>query len=117
MSVEFGSTRQLEDLERKLNELARTGLKQTVLDAIAKEMGVRAVFVNSNFQGIFPALQNGSFDVVISALTINSELSANSKLTDSLTHQFSDDCPNSFKLHLPTNRRRTPLNKLSTERH
>jgi His/Glu/Gln/Arg/opine family amino acid ABC transporter permease subunit len=41
--------------------------------AIAKEMGVRAVFVNSNFQGIFPALQNGSFDVVISALTITPE--------------------------------------------
>ena len=44
-------------------------------NAIAKEMGVRAVFINSNFQGIFPALQNGSFDVVMSALTITPERS------------------------------------------
>jgi His/Glu/Gln/Arg/opine family amino acid ABC transporter permease subunit len=42
-------------------------------NAIAKEMGVRAVFINSNFQGIFPALQNGSFDIVMSALTITAD--------------------------------------------
>ena len=51
-------------------------------NAIAKEMGVRAVFVNSNFQGIFPALQNGSFDVVISALTITPERSKSLLFSD-----------------------------------
>jgi His/Glu/Gln/Arg/opine family amino acid ABC transporter permease subunit len=51
-------------------------------NAIAKEMGVRAVFINSNFQGIFPALQNGSFDVVISALTITPERSKTLLFTD-----------------------------------
>ena len=41
--------------------------------ALARALGVRPVFVNASFDGIFPALQNGSFDVVISAVTITPE--------------------------------------------
>jgi His/Glu/Gln/Arg/opine family amino acid ABC transporter permease subunit len=41
--------------------------------AVARELGVKPVFVNSGFDGIFPALQNGSFDVVVSAVTITPE--------------------------------------------
>lgn len=41
--------------------------------AVARELGVEPVFVNSGFDGIFPALQNGSFDVVVSAVTITPE--------------------------------------------
>jgi len=44
--------------------------------ALARELGVRAEFVNASFDGIFPALQNGSFDAVISAVTITPERSA-----------------------------------------
>ncbi|HEX8844943.1 MAG TPA: ABC transporter permease subunit [Pyrinomonadaceae bacterium] len=42
-------------------------------NAIARELGVRPVFINSNFDGIFPALQNGSFDIVMSSVTITPE--------------------------------------------
>jgi His/Glu/Gln/Arg/opine family amino acid ABC transporter permease subunit len=41
--------------------------------ALARELGVKPVFVNASFDGIFPALQNGSFDVVLSAVTITPE--------------------------------------------
>jgi His/Glu/Gln/Arg/opine family amino acid ABC transporter permease subunit len=41
--------------------------------ALARELGVEPVFVNASFDGIFPALQNGSFDVVLSAVTITPE--------------------------------------------
>jgi ABC-type amino acid transport substrate-binding protein len=41
--------------------------------ALARELGVTPVFVNASFDGIFPALQNGSFDVVLSAVTITPE--------------------------------------------
>jgi His/Glu/Gln/Arg/opine family amino acid ABC transporter permease subunit len=44
--------------------------------AIARELGVEPVFVNAGFDGIFPALQNGSFDLVISAVTITPERQA-----------------------------------------
>jgi His/Glu/Gln/Arg/opine family amino acid ABC transporter permease subunit len=41
--------------------------------AVARELGVRAELVNASFDGVFPALQNGGFDVVISAVTITPE--------------------------------------------
>jgi lysine-arginine-ornithine-binding protein len=45
-------------------------------NAIARELGVRATFINSGFDGIFPALQNGTFDAVMSSVTITPERSA-----------------------------------------
>lgn len=50
-----------------------TGFDIDLVNAIAKEMGVRARFINSGFDGIFPALQNGTFDAVISSVTITPE--------------------------------------------
>jgi His/Glu/Gln/Arg/opine family amino acid ABC transporter permease subunit len=44
--------------------------------ALARTMGVEPVFVNASFDGIFPALQNGTFDIVISAVTITAERQA-----------------------------------------
>lgn len=41
--------------------------------AVARELGVEAEFINASFDGVFPALQNGTFDVVISAVTITPE--------------------------------------------
>jgi His/Glu/Gln/Arg/opine family amino acid ABC transporter permease subunit len=41
--------------------------------AVARELGVEARFVNSAFDGIFPALQNGQFDAVMSAVSITPE--------------------------------------------
>ncbi|MDQ2937304.1 MAG: ABC transporter permease subunit [Acidobacteriota bacterium] len=51
-------------------------------NAIAREMGVRASFINSSFDGIFPALQNGSFDAVLSSVTITPERSASMLFSD-----------------------------------
>jgi His/Glu/Gln/Arg/opine family amino acid ABC transporter permease subunit len=39
-------------------------------NAVAREMGRRARWVNSAFDGIFAALQSGKFDLVLSAVTI-----------------------------------------------
>ncbi len=50
-----------------------TGFDIDLGRALARELGVKPVFVNASFDGIFPALQNGSFDVVVSAVTITPE--------------------------------------------
>src|ERR1041384_7614832 len=50
-----------------------TGFDIDLATAIARELGVRVRFINSGFDGIFPALQNGSFDMVISSVTITPE--------------------------------------------
>ena len=50
--------------------------------AIARELGVRPELVNASFDGVFPALQNGGFDVVISAVTITPERSATLLFSD-----------------------------------
>src|SRR5436305_698981 len=51
-------------------------------EAIAKELGVKARWINSGFDGIFPALQNGSFDAVMSSVTITPERSASMLFSD-----------------------------------
>lgn len=53
-----------------------TGFDIDLGNAIARELGVRAVWINSGFDGIFPALQNGTFDAVMSSVTITPERSA-----------------------------------------
>src|SRR6266850_1778963 len=50
-----------------------TGFDIDLATAIARELGVRPTFVNAGFDGIFPALQNGSFDIVMSSVTITTE--------------------------------------------
>ena len=50
-----------------------SGFDVDIARAIARELGVQAELVNASFDGVFPALQNGSFDVVISAVTITPE--------------------------------------------
>jgi lysine-arginine-ornithine-binding protein len=50
--------------------------------AIARELGVRVRFINSGFDGIFPALQNGTFDAVMSSVTITPERSASMLFSD-----------------------------------
>ena len=50
-----------------------TGFDIDLGNAVAREVGVKARFINASFDGIFPALQNGSFDVVMSAVTITPE--------------------------------------------
>ncbi len=59
-----------------------TGFDIDLVTAIARELNVRATFINSGFDGIFPALQNGSFDMVISSVTITPERSASMLFTD-----------------------------------
>ena len=52
------------------------------MNAIAREMNARVRFINSGFDGIFPALQNGTFDAVISSVTITDERKASMLFTD-----------------------------------
>lgn len=59
-----------------------TGFDIDLAKAVARELGVRAVFINSGFDGIFPALQNGTFDAVMSSVTITPERSASMLFSD-----------------------------------
>ena len=59
-----------------------TGFDVDIARAIARELGVEAELINASFDGVFPALQNGSFDVVISAVTITPERSATMLFSD-----------------------------------
>jgi His/Glu/Gln/Arg/opine family amino acid ABC transporter permease subunit len=59
-----------------------SGFDVDIARAIARELGVRAELVNASFDGVFPALQNGTFDVVISAVTITPERRATLLFSD-----------------------------------
>jgi His/Glu/Gln/Arg/opine family amino acid ABC transporter permease subunit len=59
-----------------------TGFDVDLGNALARELGVRAEYLNASFDGIFPALANGSFDAVISSVTITPERSASMLFTD-----------------------------------
>ncbi|MBF5046024.1 MULTISPECIES: ABC transporter permease subunit [Myxococcaceae] len=50
-----------------------TGFDVELGRALAEEMGGRAEFVNTSFDGVFPALLGGKFDLVMSAVTITDE--------------------------------------------
>ena len=50
--------------------------------AIARELRVEAELINASFEGVFPALQNGTFDAVISAVTITPERRATMLFSD-----------------------------------
>jgi len=58
------------------------GFEIDLANALARDLGVRAEFVNASFDGIFPALANGSFDAVISSVTITPERSASMLFSD-----------------------------------
>jgi lysine-arginine-ornithine-binding protein len=59
-----------------------SGFDIDLANAIARELGVKARFINASFDGIFPALQNGTFDVVMSSVTITPERSASMLFSD-----------------------------------
>lgn len=59
-----------------------TGFDIDLGNALARELGVRARFINASFDGIFPALQNGTFDAVMSSVTITPERSASMLFSD-----------------------------------
>src|SRR6266850_790199 len=59
-----------------------SGFDIDLANAIARELGVKARFINASFDGIFPALQNGIFDVVMSSVTITPERSASMLFSD-----------------------------------
>jgi polar amino acid transport system substrate-binding protein len=50
-----------------------TGLDIDMANALAKELGVKAEFENTGFDGIIPALEAKRFDVIMSAMTITTE--------------------------------------------
>lgn len=59
-----------------------SGFDVDIAGAIARELGVTAELVNASFDGVFPALQNGTFDAVISAVTITPERAATMLFSD-----------------------------------
>src|SRR5690348_14542180 len=59
-----------------------SGFDVDIARAIARELGVKAELVNASFDGVFPALQNGRFDVVVSAVTITPERSVTLLFSD-----------------------------------
>jgi His/Glu/Gln/Arg/opine family amino acid ABC transporter permease subunit len=59
-----------------------SGFDVDIARAIARELAVKAELVNASFDGVFPALQNGNFDVVISAVTITPERRATLLFSD-----------------------------------
>lgn len=59
------------------------GFEMDLGRAIARELNARPEFINTPFDAIFPSLQNGSFDVVISSVTITPERSATMLFSDS----------------------------------
>jgi len=50
-----------------------SGFDVDIARGLAREMGLAPEIINASFDGVFPALQNGTFDVVISAVTITPE--------------------------------------------
>jgi His/Glu/Gln/Arg/opine family amino acid ABC transporter permease subunit len=58
------------------------GFDVDIARAIAKELRVEAELINASFDGVFPALQNGNFDLVISAVTITPERAATLLFSD-----------------------------------
>jgi His/Glu/Gln/Arg/opine family amino acid ABC transporter permease subunit len=59
-----------------------SGFDVDIARAIARELRLQPELINASFDGVFPALQNGSFDVVISAVTITPERSATLLFSD-----------------------------------
>jgi polar amino acid transport system substrate-binding protein len=49
------------------------GLDVDVANAIAAQLGVKAEFINTGFDGLIPALQAQRFDVIMSSMTITTE--------------------------------------------
>ena len=63
-----------------------TGFDIDLGNAVAREVGVKARFINASFDGIFPALQNGIFDAVMSSVTITPERSASMLFPSAMLH-------------------------------
>ena len=59
-----------------------SGFDVDLARAVARELRVEPVFINASFDGVFPALQNGTFDVVVSAVTITPERAATLLFSD-----------------------------------
>src|SRR5258708_27079679 len=59
-----------------------TGFDIDMGNAVARELGVKARWINASFDGIFPALLNGTFDAVLSSVTITPERSASMIFSD-----------------------------------
>ncbi len=49
------------------------GFDMDLAKALGKQMGVEVQIVSMNFDGLIPALQSGNIDMIVSAMTINSE--------------------------------------------
>jgi arginine/lysine/histidine/glutamine transport system substrate-binding and permease protein len=59
-----------------------SGFDVDLARAIARDLRVEPELINASFDGVFPALQNGAFDVVISAVTITPERRATMLFSD-----------------------------------
>lgn len=58
------------------------GFDIDLMNEIAERLGLEVEFVNTGFDGIFPALSQGQFDAIISAITITPERDENIDFSD-----------------------------------
>ena len=58
------------------------GFDIELIQAIAKQMGMRAEIINTAWDGILPGLLNGNYDVIVSAMTITDERAQSVNFSD-----------------------------------
>jgi len=73
MTVRVGTNAEYQPFEFVDEEGKIVGFDVDLLNAVAERAGLQLEWINTKWDGIFVALANGEFDVVISAVTITDE--------------------------------------------
>ncbi|MSS70154.1 MAG: transporter substrate-binding domain-containing protein [Candidatus Latescibacteria bacterium] len=79
--IQVGTDATYPPFESKVGEVYE-GFDVDLGEAVAREMGVRIVWTNVSFDGIFPGLIAGKYDMIISAVTITPERAAEMAFSD-----------------------------------
>lgn len=79
--IHVGTDATYPPFESKVGEVYE-GFDVDLGEAVAREMGVRIVWTNVSFDGIFPGLIAGKYDMIISAVTITPERAAEMAFSD-----------------------------------
>ena len=72
-----------------------SGFDVDIARAVARELGVRAELINASFDGVFPALQNGTFDAVCDTSATLATPWSSISLSDRHIVGTDATCPNS----------------------
>lgn len=80
-AIQVGTDATYPPFESKVGE-AYEGFDVDLGEAVAREVGVQIVWTNVSFDGIFPGLIAGKYDMIISAVTITPERAAEMAFSD-----------------------------------